>query len=315
MWFDDSANMDNSSPLVLNDGNQHSDATPVSVATPVTICQGDQPAFSSPSPAVVAEEEERAHRARKPGEAPIKWEFVVKDQTRKTLNLSFVTDADRLRVQKTNGDDAGAGTAGDENGRAVETTNDDEPKPKKLRGMNKNRRTMMQERNNERLGIRLCSKFAGSFGLDEHKEKIEGCTHGENCKFSHDVDAYLETQPPYLDQECYIYSTYGFCGYGLRCKFAPSHMHPDTHHNLLDESKFLKEGPKFNESYKNYLPNEVKFALRKKKYDFSALEETMGPASLEEKQWKKVDFAGKLYLAPLTTVGNLPFRRVCKEYV
>lgn len=38
---------------------------------------------------------------------------------------------------------------------------------------------------------------------------------------------------------------------------------------------------------------------------------SLADVPLREEEKEKIDFRGKLYLSPLTTLGNLPFRRIC----
>lgn len=186
--------------------------------------------------------------------------------------------------------------------------------PKKMKGQNKNRRNFMfkEMKKNFFLNKKMCLQFCR-----------EGqCGYGDGCTFSHDLDDFVKNRDADLGDVCYNYSTFGKCPYGLLCCYGSAHLR-EGKYNMIEEDKFTGK----TDGSTNFLTKDILFNLRRKKYNFDKannISKGVGAIDLDAKDGVKrepraslksqIDFKDKLYLAPLTTVGNLPFRRICKEY-
>ena len=49
------------------------------------------------------------------------------------------------------------------------------------------------------------------------------CPRGNECKFTHDREAYLRTKPADLEGPCPVQEEKGKCTFGIRCRFAGTH--------------------------------------------------------------------------------------------
>ncbi|XP_060517204.1 tRNA-dihydrouridine(47) synthase [NAD(P)(+)]-like isoform X2 [Cylas formicarius] len=247
------------------------------------------------------------------GICKIKSEYVL-PETERVINLNLVSDKDKSNI----------------------SDKDEEPDLKKQRFSKRDKKKLKGQNKARGPTFHVNKK---SELCDYYLELTEGqdlprCER-KNCQNLHDIATYLQQKPKDIGESCYNFQQTGKCERGLTCRFGSEHIRNDR--NLIDLDKFqINENQRL--STKNLLTKDLQWSLRKRTYNFNLSdkliqfndqlykesgensEATSGAITdediikLKKRERKNIIWADKLVLSPLTTVGNLPFRRICKEF-
>ncbi|KAF4667313.1 tRNA-dihydrouridine(47) synthase [NAD(P)(+)]-like protein [Perkinsus chesapeaki] len=196
-------------------------------------------------------------------------------------------------------------------------------KRKRTHGQNKtiDRKTNLNVINNDQ---QLCTVVA----------RGGTCVFGDSCKFNHDARKYWMERPVDLPGDCPFPKLLdGCCPFGLNCRMPTSHtkvtddgLPVNINTNEEDGAKIevAQGGPgeALDSLALNSTTNELRLELRGKKYSFPGSKAALnkkpverigpvGPGVKERVPFSKLIEGRPPMLAPLTTVGNLPFRRLC----
>ncbi|EEB08107.2 tRNA dihydrouridine synthase Dus3 [Schizosaccharomyces japonicus yFS275] len=143
-----------------------------------------------------------------------------------------------------------------------------EKRKRKERGQNKRRNKVIVREDNA-----LCPRI--SLG--------EECPYGAECRFPHDVEAYLAQKKPDIGKVCTLFDKYGRCPAGFKCRWLSGHVREDEDGNHVLVTRPDAKAPT---KVTNSMNKEVQKKLRTKQLDLSKSEEVialvLGPMNKDD---------------------------------